>query len=291
MDNMKNKIISKLNYFKITNHIIKKRFFKIKIKEGFSLKNPFVLIYTMGKVGSSSIYYSLKNDNQVENVFHLHFATKNINIHKKFSKKIGDFPYFEHLYIGEQIANLNLIETNKKVEIITLVRDPIAIVVSNLFQNPKITSSSIFNTEGNIDFNLAKNYLINELKKGTIFDFFDDWFNEELKNFTGIDVFDTSFDKKKGSQIIVKKNFKVLFLTLENLNNNYSVICDFLGKKNLMFNRYNERDTSVNAKIYKEIVNSIKLPRELLLEIYNRPIVNHFYNEEQVELFIKKWSK
>src|SRR5690606_31013652 len=87
--------------------------------------SPYILIYQMGKVGSSSIYASLK-EKGAPKVFHLHRMNpvftekmKRTFLEKNLLKQFHTEQHFEAIY-------KKAIERKKKVKIITLVREPIS---------------------------------------------------------------------------------------------------------------------------------------------------------------------
>ena len=41
---------------------------------------------------------------------------------------------------------------------------------------------------------------------------------------------------------------------------------------------------------YQEFIDNLKLPEELLDEIYNSDFMNHFYYKKEIAAFRKKWS-
>jgi|SRR5690606_2252081 len=96
--------------------------------------SPYILIYQMGKVGSSSIYASLKAKG-VPKVFHLHRMNpettqkmKRTFLEQNLLAQFRTEQLFETIY-------RKAIQRRKKVKIITLVREPISRNISAFFEN------------------------------------------------------------------------------------------------------------------------------------------------------------
>ena len=89
----------------------------------------------MGKVGSTSIYNSLKKDKYISgNIYHIHRLNHNsiekikINYVKKKLKVPG------HIKTSEYVLD-NIIKECKNAKIITTIREPISRNISAYFQN------------------------------------------------------------------------------------------------------------------------------------------------------------
>ena len=104
-----------------------------------------ILIYTMGKVVSSTEYHSIKNSRISRLTYHVHVLSQyNINrISKKYDKAGVSDPRFtiRQVLSGEidhltSSLVLTQIPHEKTWYILTIVRDPVATFLSHLFQNP-----------------------------------------------------------------------------------------------------------------------------------------------------------
>ena len=93
------------------------------------LPNP-VLVYQMGKVGSSTVSASLRSAG-IKNL-HVHFIgehwSKAIQHHRT-----GENTLPQHLYLG-RVLRYWLNVTTRPIKVITLVRDPVARKISSVFQ-------------------------------------------------------------------------------------------------------------------------------------------------------------
>mgnify|MGYP000595620150 FL=1 len=221
-----------------------------------NIKDRCILVYTMGKVGSSTIVKSLDNQLHEYFVFHIHWlAVKNLtqdqNFYKTFyqrNRKQGVYhkilPAYliEGRYINERI---NRSCNYKNIEkIFTLTREPLARNISSFFENLKI----FFGYD--IDKNLRikdEDTVVDELI--TLFcdefiinntvNFLDadplTWFDIELKEVFNLDVFNSEFPKEKGYKIYSNEVASVLLIRLEDLNECFSEASEIFLEKNCHF--------------------------------------------------------
>mgnify|MGYP001397717332 CR=1 FL=1 len=172
-----------------------------------------VIIYTMGKVGSTTLQKVLKKNGTFKQVYHIHTLNEaKINRLNEEYKKIGK------KYTGLIDQTLGAIEYNKLTEkplIVSGVRDFFSRMVSDFFQNAKRNDlywgGDLFNNDGSYNIPEILKYLNN--KVDTI-DFSKDyvfsWFNNEVKTYFDFDVFSVPFDKEKGYIIAELPKCKLL---------------------------------------------------------------------------------
>ncbi len=97
---------------------------------GIARRHPVrILIYQMGKVGSTSVQRSLYDAGV--GPLHVHYIHADLSHMERFTETEKDFPL--HFYIG-RVLRYYLAITSHRLKIITLVRDPIARFVSAQFQ-------------------------------------------------------------------------------------------------------------------------------------------------------------
>lgn len=82
----------------------------------------------------------------------------------------------------------------------------------------------------------------------------------------------------------------MLVVKLERLSELLStVVSDFLGSplQNVRANIGRQKDT---GNIYAEVKRTLQLPQSVCEEIYGHDWVRHFYTEEEIETFERRWS-
>ena len=255
--------------------------------------NPPVLIYQMGKVGSMTVYNALENSSVKNAILHIHFLSPDLQTHRNTFKQSNVYPLPHHIYLGEAIQREIRRLKKPRIKIISLLRDPIAFVLSDIFQNPHFTKESVGTKSGLIDPQKALKYLEQELRISDTFAYVYEWFDREIKHMFDIDVLSDPFAKDSGVQVYYKNKVKLLLIRLENLTEKGpKAIQSFLDLDNpLLLKARNERADLNNSDAYKEVKNKICLNRTLCEEIYSSKFVQHFYDQPMIDSFIAKWSK
>lgn len=250
-----------------------------------------VLVYQNGKVGSSTVSVSLRNAG-IENI-HIHRFLFVNDIHgrlllgdewfKSVESSVAYRPHFaEYMrYVKSKM---------KHKKIITLVRDPIAVNLSSVFQW--------------IEIGIADRYIAERLKKGRTFaqavsdlmikiqDRLFNWFSEELKELCGIDVFAYPFDKEKGYTIISQDTIEVLVIKTEKLSQMTEVIQNFMDNRKFELLNTNVGSEKEYAHIYKEVKKHLVLPRKYVEYYYiDNPYMDHFYSREEQNRFLNQWMQ
>ncbi|MCI8454244.1 MAG: hypothetical protein HFE84_06490 [Lachnospiraceae bacterium] len=256
----------------------------------YTCKCP-VLVYQNGKVGSSTVSDSLTSAG-TENVhFHRFFFVKDIHgrlllgdkQHKAMESFVSYSPYFSEY---KEYIKRNM----KHKKIITLVRDPIAVNVSSVFQW--------------IGIGVANRYLVSRLQTGKTFaqavcelmieiqNRLFGWFFEELKESCDIDVFAYPFDKEKGYTILSQNGIEVLVIKTEQLSQMTEVIQKFVDNRRFELLNTNVGSDKEYAHLYAEVKKRLVLPKEYVEHYYiNNPYMDHFYSKEEQKCFLDKWMQ
>ena len=143
---------------------------------------PMIIILTIGKVASSSLYFTLK-DNLNSNIFHLHFIS-NSGIKKSWishlSSKRKSIPL--HL-INSKILEKKISKYKGHLNIITIFREPVERKISAFFQNIGQYYNQIDNKELKIEDKLNDNFFMEHFNEE------DNWIYEELIKKFGFKVY------------------------------------------------------------------------------------------------------
>lgn len=257
------------------------------------LRVPPILVYQMGKVASSTVCASLREAGIDNTVLHLHFLSDDLPAHIEAHKNSGieRIPY--HLILGLAVKRQLRLRADNTCKIITLVRDPIALFVSNIFQNPQFVEEDIKNEIGFISADKIRAFLHRKMSDPSAFSYFDDWFERELKSVFEIDVFAQPFDKNSGYQMYSRGNVEVLLIRVEDLSRvGPKAIGDFVGIGSpLRFKPHNARSKTKEGAEYDALLGSFCIEAEICKQIYSRKLVRHFYSEDMINSFVSRWGK
>lgn len=118
------------------------------------------------------------------------------------------------------------------------------------------------------------------------------WFDREIKDILGIDVYKYPFDKEKGYTIIQQDNIEILLLKSEKLNDNLEIIRDFTYLNELVLYNSNIASQKNYYSLYKQFRKEVKLKKDYVLHYYDNNVkFNHFYTESEKEYFLESWKK
>lgn len=243
------------------------------------LQDHIILIYTMGKVGSSTIYHTLRHELPHTHVFQVHFLSD----HWLKEKLPGMDPMFHHnIDDAEQVFNCIRKHPDSPVHIITLVREPLSRDISDIFQNWKANFDSL----ENLDLDELREFAEQNDHEYTL-----NWFDTEFKNFTGFDIYSKPFQKEEGWVISSCSKGPILCITLESFRERADEAFEtFLGLKGVKWIQRNKTSNKKGAGLYEEMMNNFKPSKEHLNRLYSHKLVTHFYPEEQISLFRRRWS-
>ncbi len=222
--------------------------------------DEIILVYQPGKVASTTIYNSILNYNR--HVLHCHVLTG----------------------IGETEDDLFHLINRKSGKIISLVRDPVARRIAEMWQN--IHQLNRYGDEA--DFNEIERFYFPDQFDGGEFD----WFDRQMKKYLKIDVFSYPFDREKGYSIIKKENLELLLIKMEKLNELENLIGEFLNIKNFRLFNGNISTEKPYRYAYRDYKRNICLPKEMLDGIYYKnERLRHFYTEQECSELYNKWLR
>ena len=281
---IKNKFDSNYKLFKLY-HI------SLSVCSNLSKKNP-IIIHQMGKVGSSSLYHSLKSLKLNRPVFHVHYMVRKNRDSVLETYPISKYDYFsrsKHLGISEYLER----EVRKnnfpyQWEVITMIRDPVAQNISSFFQSLELLIPNFINEYKNnqISSDDLERLFLERYNVSTIY---HNWFDVEVLPVFDIDVYSEAFPKQLGYKIYEGSKSKILLLKLEKIHECVkNAIKEFLGIDSFILNDSNISANKSYFEIYEDFKKNVKLPSTYVDSVYNTKQVRHFYTDFEIQNFINK---
>ena len=245
-----------------------------------------LILYAMPKTGTQAMKATL-NQYGFEHTY-VHFLNMNALISKQlytyYNEKIAclsemlDYPAF----VTENY--LNSIK-KKKIKIITSIREPIARNFSLIFQSIKNWSPYALARKSNGDFEQG---IIKCLDHGSNSSW--DWFDDEIKEIFGIDVFKYPFDKNQGYCVIKKDNVEIFLYRLESSKQLDQALGAFLGAKDIRMLTYHEAQKEEYRFIYEQLKRELHLPENIISQYYDNDKMRHFYTEDEIRNLQNVWG-
>jgi hypothetical protein len=224
-------------------------------------------------------------------VYHIHTL-----VPERIERRLGHFKkkYYSSFLLPENIVCSRMLvkELSRHVSIpatrvITMVREPVSTVVSDWWENNRKNYDPA-ECDEKLLFGRLREFIGRSIH-GRL-----DWFDNELKRTLNFDVYTRKFDKKKGFSFYSpsKDAPDVLVVKLEKLKECYT---DALGKifdeVDIPLGHARTAGQKANYRYYQHIKNSVKLPEKLLDEIYGSKYTRHFYTDEEIRGYRRKYSE
>lgn len=243
--------------------------------------NP-VVIYQMGKVGSTSIYASLKSAGV--DALHVHrINPDNIESLRRTRAAVGIASP------GEGLGKLLFKEIEKDarpLKFISLTREPIGRNISAFFQG-----FAVFNNGQEADMAFTNPEAIENFLNNYSHDTPLRWFNAEIKQVLGVDVLARPFPREIGHQIFRAGRHRLLVLKSELPDTEKAeAICSFLEIDSLKISSRNVSQDKKYASLYKAFLDAVSLPQEYVDKMCSSDYFQHFYTDGEIEQVRKRWS-
>jgi hypothetical protein len=268
-----------------------------------------LLIYTMGKVGSSSVFHSLKQLDLDRPLYHLHSLAAD-SLAKLEAELKPAFPdpqamvSLHHVWRCQYVLDKLARRPGHKMQAISLIRDPLARNLSNFFQH--IGVEALPSASGGQRWRLFSSFYDFEIVAGEQdldelidvyfakewHDFPELWIERELGGVLGIDVYATPFDREKGYATYHSPQADLLLIRLKDLNRCASqAISQFLGLDTFTLINANVAESKAYVDVYRAFKAQITFPAPFLERVYHSGFVRHFYSEDERHEFSLKWTE
>lgn len=260
--------------------VARKRILSFPIHQRHSRRG--FLVYTMGKVGSSTIYRTLQQTLPFhKHIYHVHFLSDRWLDQILPSRDETFHPNIAH---GRSVRSALMERTDLEWCIITLVRDPIARDVSDLLQNWPAWFGQRTVDEVSLDEVLAK-YQARE------HGYPEEWFETELKPFLGFDWLAHPFDRERGYTNYQTERGTILCLKLERLDEvveeAFQTAC---GMPLALKHSVNRSEDKPGKRLYQAVKQVYKPTQEKLDRVYSSAYMQHFYTPNEIQAFKQRWS-
>ena len=257
-------------------------YFKLFIRY-FLLRQTPVVVFTIGKVGSLSVYSALKDH---AFAFHLHLLSAR-GLQYRQSLVDDGTPYEPWDLRAARWLQRYVIQPGRPIKIITLMRDPIATRISAFFHNLNEQLEDPTDIKGLSLDDLFERY---REEYGSL-RYYSDWYEIEFSEALGIDIFEYPFDRNKGYGIIKNENIDILLLTLESPQSvREMAICGFLDMQDVELDTVNVASTKIYGEKYKKFKKQINISAKVLDANYESRTVRHFYKQDKIAQLRKQWE-
>lgn len=256
-----------------------------------------VLVYQMGKVGSRTVVAALRQAGLPAPVYHVHrLAEEQVrreeDLYRTRWNKGGGAA---HLWRSQLVRRR--LETGAaagKWNVVTLVREPVARNVSDFFQVGPLRLG--FDHEravaGGVEA-AVEEVRRRFLEAESVHEVPLTWFDTELKAVFGIDVYAVPFERARGYQLYENERARVLLIRLEDLRACApAAFEEFLGLEGFTLGGDVNRASELPwAELYRSVLAAMRLPSEYLARMYDSTYARHFYSDEELKGFRRRWER
>lgn len=254
-----------------------------------------VLVYQPAKVASSTVYQSLRAAHK--DAVHLHWIFTD---GMRGERSCGKWGLQNHEML-EMIGQIR--RRNHGLKIITAVREPVSRALSDFMEGFSFDfisgcdAAPVDMQESGASDAAASASVLERNAYQMVLRFLEEdyefqWFDRELKQLTGVDIFAHPFDREHGYAWIREDDIEILVLKVEKLDENADVLAAFAGLPQLRLVNENRGAGKHYKYIYEGLKQHIQIPQRLLERQYQQnPRMDHFYTEEEKAVFMQKWQK
>lgn len=243
-----------------------------------------ILVLTMAKVGSSSVYYSIKKSSKIP-VFHIHgLDEEEVLEGVKSCRENGIYP-------GRRspipLINREIIAKNRPYKIISLFRNPIERNISAFFDvfelrvgiPPDLYKGGIHELEKLYHKHIDHSYVL-------------DWFDIHFFEGTGIDIYKEPFDIKEKSKKYTIDGLEILVLDSAVQDSiKERLIGEFSGIRDFKLTNKNITEQSRASDLYTKFKEHVRFSEAYLNSLLDSKYAVHFFSVEERETLFNKWSK
>jgi hypothetical protein len=254
----------------------------------YNIQEP-IIVYQMGKVGSSSMYWSLDALRLNVPVYHLHYlndadqiamwAKKTLRVHDRELKMVA---------LAKKLKDKIDRDLAPRYHLITLVRAPIPRNLSTYFHNIDSYFPNVLErvNSHSLSFQELADYFINEFHESTP----ERWFDRQVRDIFGLDVYAKPFARERGFQIYEHDNVRMLLIRLEDLNRvATAAMREFLHIPDFALVPANVGENKMYGGLYKEFLASLRLPCEYTEKTNSSQYARHFYTEQELAASVARW--
>lgn len=252
---------------------------------------PPVLVYQMGKVGSSTVVASLRESDPSLEVLHVHLLEDLDALEAQARATYPDpSETVKQIEWGRRLRERIRRSPDTQWCVITLVRDPVQRNVSAFFENLTEVIPDAYERRARGDLTAAE--LLDAFLERYDHHAPLSWFQAQLQPVFDVDVFATPFDPDRGWALYESPRARVLLVRLEDLTGTGErAIREFLGLEVFRLRTANTGHDKPYAAMYAEFGREVGLPADYLDRMYDSAVARHFYSDAEIDAQRRRWTK
>ena len=256
-----------------------------------------VLIYQMPKIGSQTIQATLRERSLPCPVLRFHYLSRAFakTLRHGLTSKQADTEWKQNARLQLDVLRERTRTLRwrrilcccgiklPRLEIITGMRELIGLMLASVFENYAYFEREI----SSMTVERCREVLLHPKTFKTL----RNWFDLELRAFTGIDVFRTPFPFAIGHATYQNRFAKVLVYRFESIDKLPALLSDFLNCEIPKLVSSNVGDSKLYADRYRSVKDELRLPADFVTDLYETRMMRYFYSDAERAQFHAKWSQ
>ena len=238
----------------------------------------------MGKVASSSVVSSLARAGD-RDVFHTHrLNARTLDVRLSYHKRTNTpVPKVDR---AAQFIIENFLTRARKIQLVSLVREPIARNISAYFE----TLDTRWGTK-DAHAVIPVEQLVERFIEEYDHDIPDKWFDDEIRDTVGLDVYEKPFPQQQGYVLLGNQKADLLVMK-HDLDDELKGIAlgRLLGTGPRKVERTNVGRQKNYGDTYETFRRSIRLGENFVRRMLQSRYACHFYSEQERELAFRMWT-
>ena len=245
-----------------------------------------VIVFQMGKVGSSSLTAGLRALRPPHEVFQVHLLAEldlqESRVRERYTDPAGTLTQFvKARALAERIAR-----SDRRWTVVSVVRDPVERNVSAFFE--VITEFVPDALERETDVAELTDVFLHRFEHSAPIT----WFPSQMEPVFGIDVHAVPFDVTRGWSTYESARARLLVLRQEDLSRvGAAAVGEFLGVGDFALVDANVGDDKRYADLYRRFKAEVVLPGEYLDRMYDSDYARCFYTPAEIVAARARWTR
>lgn len=232
-----------------------------------------IIVYQMGGVGSNSVHEEL----EAHGVWALHAHRLHEDAFAPGQNKPRSWRWIRR----------HVIEPRRPAKFIALVRDPVAVKVSDFFMNLSKGRRKRAMAQAGPEELIA---MFNKTAGQSSFQL--NWFETEVEPVLGIDVFSAPFPLDLGYATYRNGPFELLVMRTELPDEKKSrIVAEFVGVSKLSIGRTNTNEQKTYAERRRAFEAALSIDPTQMAAWLSAPLMQHFFSPEERESIRSRWCK
>ena len=258
---------------------------------------PLLLILQMPKAGSQTVEATLRKTGWEGDLCRLHFVSPSWVAWKR--QRLREVGPNTSLH-GNWAAQMDLAQVVQRaarvrvhlrregfdiprLHVISAVREPIGLALSSVFENRERYFPSLKS--------ITVQRCVELVQRHPNLERFQNWFDNELKPLTDIDVFQRPFPRERGFDIYENDLARVLVYRFESLARIKEILETFLGREVREVVNANLSERKPYSGVYADIKAQVRFPPAFVQAHCDSKMMRHFYSVGERHSFQTQWSQ